>query len=134
MKCYKCGAEVALGRMSCEKCGAMVFSNRSKETENSQMEYKGSLHKVQQGGGAGFSVASMVLGIISIVLFFTVFVPIPCGIISLALGGYSLYTKRDGRGMAITGLSCSIVALGLVIVIVFLGLAAADNSYYYHSY
>lgn len=111
MKCYKCGAEVPSGKMSCDNCGAMIFSNIEERKDVSNMQF--TLPEVSQGGGAGLAVASMVLGIVSLVLFWTILVPLVCGIVSIALGGYSLYTKRRGRGMAIAGLSCGIVALGL---------------------
>lgn len=65
-----------------------------------------------QGGGKGMSIASLVLGICAIVLWplFGVLTAIPCGIVGLILGALALSRKMDGRGMAIGGVVCSIVA------------------------
>ena len=58
------------------------------------------------------SIASLVLGISALVLWplFGVFTGLPCGIVGLILGGLALSRKMDGRGMAIGGVVCSIIA------------------------
>ena len=59
--------------------------------------------------GKGKAIASMVLGILSIV--FTVFgvVPLVMGIVAITLSGFSLSREKDGRGLAITGLVTGII-------------------------
>ena len=64
-----------------------------------------------QKGGAGLAIASMVLGIVALVLgccFY--YISIPCSIIGIILSAASLGMKKPGKGMAIAGLVCSIVA------------------------
>lgn len=68
----------------------------------------------------GLSIASMVLGIISLVLFCIPYLCIPCGLIGLILGGVSLATKKDGKGMAIAGLVCSIIGIALYVICIVL--------------
>ena len=72
----------------------------------------------------GPAIASMVLGIISLVIWY---LGIITGIIGLVLGASSLkhcqpHGPKNGRGMAIAGITCSIIALSLwLIVLVAIG-------------
>lgn len=55
-------------------------------------------------GGAGLAITSMVLGIVSIVIFFLWFVAIPLAITAIILGIVSLVKRYPGKGMSITGI------------------------------
>lgn len=68
----------------------------------------------------GLSIASMVLGIVSLALFCVYYLSIPCAILALIFG--FIGRKRGAKGMAITGIVLGIVALGLDLLII-LGLA-----------
>lgn len=76
----------------------------------------------------GPAVASMVLGILSLVLWYF---GIVTGIIGLVLGASSLKQcqpngPKNGRGMAIAGITCSIIALSLwLIVLLAIGAVAS---------
>lgn len=70
----------------------------------------------QQKGGSGLSIASMVLGIIAVVLCCIAYISIPCAILAIIFG--IIGRKRDGKGMAITGLVLGIVAISLYIIAV----------------
>lgn len=60
----------------------------------------------------GLAIASMVLGIIALVLSCCVpYVPILLGLLAVILGGVSLAKKQGGKGMAIAGLICGIITL-----------------------
>ncbi len=67
-------------------------------------------------GGAGLGIASMVLGIVSLVLFCLPYICFPGGIISIILGGVNLAKKNPGKGMAIAGIVCSIIAIAIYII------------------
>lgn len=70
----------------------------------------------------GLGVASMVLGIIALVMsccFY--YISIPCAIIGLLLGAASLALKKGGKGMAIAGLVTSIVSLVPAVIAIVLG-------------
>lgn len=69
----------------------------------------------------GLSIASMVLGIIALVFFCFVYICIPCGIISIILGGIALATKKAGKGMAIAGLVCSIIGIAIYVICLLVG-------------
>ena len=70
-------------------------------------------------GGAGFAIASMVLGIIALVFsccFY--FISLPCAVIGLILGAVALAKKTEGKGMAIAGLVCSIISVVPAVMII----------------
>ena len=59
----------------------------------------------------GLSIAAMVLGIISVVLFCYPYISIPCALLAIIFGVIGM--KKGGRGMGIAGLVLGIVALAL---------------------
>jgi hypothetical protein len=79
---------------------------------------------VAKGGSKAFSITSMVLGIVGLCLCFTMVIPIICGIVGVVFGAYALYTHKNGRGMAIAGFICSIVAIAIPLFILLIGLIA----------
>ena len=126
MQCFKCGAEIPAGKMACEKCGAIAFTGPNmggniQSNHESVQRNRISTYNSQEStsGGVGFSVASLVLGIISMLLFWTIAIGVPAGVLGVSLGGYSIYRQNQGKGMAIAGLVCSIIALCLCAVMVF---------------
>lgn len=75
---------------------------------------------------AGFGIASMVLGIISIVLMCWPYVSIPTSIIGLILGAVGC-KKVAGKGMAVAGVVCSLITLGIALIIVATGVSILNN-------
>lgn len=65
-------------------------------------------------GERGFGIASMVLGIIALVLFFS-FVNIPLAILSIIFGIIQL-TRKAPKGMAISGIVMSTISLFLLVI------------------
>jgi hypothetical protein len=63
----------------------------------------------------GLSIASMVLGIVSLAINCCGIVGIPCGIIAIAFGGVALSKckkgEAGGKGMAVAGLVCGIITV-----------------------
>lgn len=78
-------------------------------------------------GTMGFSIASMVLGIVGILLSATFFLALILGIVGIVFGAYAIGTRKRGRKMAIAGLVCSIIAVALPIILVVAGLAAISG-------
>lgn len=69
--------------------------------------------------GKGLGVASMVLGIISLVLFCIWYLAIPCAIIGAALGGIAMNKAKEvgmKNGLATAGLTCSCISLGVCLI------------------
>lgn len=75
----------------------------------------------------GFSIASMVLGIISIVLFCIWYLSIPCAILAIIFGIVGM--KKGAKGMAIAGLVLGIIAIAIVLIfVIFVGSALTSIS------
>ena len=77
--------------------------------------------------GKGLAIASMVLGIISVVLFCIPYICIPCGLIGLILGGVVFATKKPGKGMAIAGLVCSILGIAVYVICLIIGASVLSS-------
>ena len=78
--------------------------------------------EMQNNGGSGLAIASMVLGIVALVMsccFY--FISIPCAVVGVVLGAVSLAGQKPGKGMAIAGIVWSIVSL-VPTAFVFLGI------------
>lgn len=69
--------------------------------------------------GKGLGITGMVLGIISLVLFCILYISIPCSIVGAILSGVALKKAKDAgmkNGMAVAGLVCSLIALGICVI------------------
>ena len=64
---------------------------------------------------SGFNIASLVLGIVSIVLWCTGYVSIICAILALIFGIIGI--KKQGKGMAIGGIVTGAIAFALWILL-----------------
>lgn len=76
----------------------------------------------------GLSIASMVLGIISVVLFCFAYISIPCSILAIIFGFVG--KNKGGKGMAIAGIVLGIIAIVLygLTVIGLLSFISATNT------
>lgn len=87
-------------------------------------EYEGEVQDYNNSGkgqGTGFGIASLVLGIVSIVVCCIWYISIPAGILAIVFGIMQI-VKNEKRGMAIAGIICS--AVGVIASIVVLIYAA----------
>ena len=80
----------------------------------------------QNNESKGLAIASMVLGIVSLVLSCVWYVSIPAAIVGIILG--VMHNKKNGKcGMSTAGIACSIISLVLTVLLLVLaavGLAA----------
>ena len=85
------------------------------------------LPRVGRGGdeSIGLSVAALVLGIISAVIFCFWPVSMPLAIMAIIFG--SIGMSKGGQGMAIGGLVCGIAAIVLFLIFLIIGLAAGPT-------
>ncbi|ADL52762.1 DUF4190 domain-containing protein [Clostridium cellulovorans] len=81
-----------------------------------------------QNESKGLAIASMILGIVSVVTSCLWFVAGPCGLIGLILGIVSKVKKQGGSGFSTAGIILSVI--GLIICLVLLILGAAFLSAY----
>lgn len=86
---------------------------------------------VQQNG---LGTAGMVLGIIALVLFWTIFVGVVCGVLAIIFGAIGRRRARDGvasnHGSATAGLATGIIA---VIISLLFAAIVIPNHYCFHA-
>ncbi|MGN0620499.1 MAG: DUF4190 domain-containing protein [Porcipelethomonas sp.] len=90
------------------------------EMNNNQIQNNGMVPQ-EPKKSVGLGVASMVLGILSIILsccFY--YLAFPCGLVGLILGAIGI-KKNSGKGMAITGLVLSIISLAFAVICLVVG-------------
>ena len=73
----------------------------------------------------GLSIASMVLGIVSLVMLCIWYVSIPCAILAIIFA--IIGRKKGGKGMATAGLVLGIIALAFDILIVIFAIGVASE-------
>ncbi|CUU50336.1 hypothetical protein [Clostridium beijerinckii] len=71
---------------------------------------------------SGLAVVSLVLGIMSIILFWAFSYPIILGLAGIIIGLISIAKKRDGLKIAIAGIITSIIGLliGIIFVVLYI--------------
>lgn len=147
MFCPNCGAQNADNVAFCASCGANLGAQQPVYQAPVQPVYQAPVQPVYQQPaqqpvpGKGMGIAGMVLGIVALVLFCWWYVAIPCAIVGAILSGVALKKAQEvgkKNGMAVAGLVCSCIALGIAII--FIAAAAAcvndvynalDYGYYY---
>jgi len=150
MNCNVCGTQLADGAVFCPNCGNAVQANNPQQPQQQPFQQPNFQQpnfqqpNFQQPGfqqpgfqqpfqqpdtptpGKALGIVSMILGILSLVLFCYYYLSIPCAIVSIILSciGKS-QAKKAGKslGMATAGLVCSIVALAIDIIIIATGAA-----------
>jgi hypothetical protein len=83
----------------------------------------------------GIAVASLVLGILAVVLFFTIWIPVVLGILAIVFGALGISkTNKQGapqKGLAIAGLVCGAAGIALAILfivfVIALGTSGAET-------
>ena len=80
----------------------------------------------RQPGGSGLAIASMVLGLVSVVIFCIWYVALPCAIIAVVLGFIARAKanrgEASGGGMAMAGIVLGFVAIGIAVLVIILAI------------
>lgn len=129
MYCTKCGHPNDDNTSFCTNCGAPLGEEKTvaQDFNQPQQPVQPQQPMPQPTGsipGRGLGIASMVLGIISLVFFCTIYLPIPCAIVGIILGIVGRnQAKASGAptGMATAGIICSSISLGLALITIILG-------------
>jgi hypothetical protein len=79
----------------------------------------------RQQEGTGMAVASLVLGILSILLFLVWFLGPPMGILAIIFG--SINKSKQGKGMALAGLIMGAIGLALTLIFYLIVIAMLDR-------
>ena len=86
-------------------------------------------------GTPGFGTASMILGIVAVVLSCIYYLSLPCAIVGLILGIVSLKRGTAGKKMAIAGIITSSISFILVVVWLFIiGMLVLSSDFFYDYY
>lgn len=80
---------------------------------------KSAVNQPMKSASLALPIASMVLGILSVICCCALYLAIPCSIVGLVLGIISLVTNKAGRPFAIAGVVLSGVGIFLVIFLFF---------------
>lgn len=134
MFCPNCGAQNADNVAFCASCGGKLGAE---QPVVQQPVYQAPVQPVYQQPvyqqkpasvpGKGMGITGMVLGIVALVLFCYIYVSIPCAIVGAILSGVALKKAKDAgmkNGMAVAGLVCSVIALGICIAAYVMAAAA----------
>src|SRR5438270_11034170 len=111
--CPYCGAEVSPHASKCRACGEHldeVDTRRRREPES--QDDSGFLPPQKKTGPHGTAIASLVLGIVSMVCWLISFVGFGIPLAGLITGFIAL-TKRGPKGMAAAGITMSGIGLAL---------------------
>lgn len=118
MTCPNCRNEIPEGSAFCNNCGAAV-SAQNRMQPYAQPVTNTEATQVQAAERKGFSIASMVLGITSLILWLIPLLGFPATITGLVLG--ILGRKRGARKMAIAGIILCVITLLLTLTNSILG-------------
>lgn len=108
MFCKNCGAQNADGIRFCANCGADL-------SQQVQPQFVNPTPAPVADPGKGLAIASLVLGIISLLCL-----PIVTGILGIALGG-AAKSKGSKSPMATAGIVCGIIGLAAWVVMLIVG-------------
>jgi len=134
--CKNCGSLNADGVQYCASCGTPMEVVQPQQPNYPVSNYQQPVQQPVPGKGLG--IASMVLGIISLVLFCVWYLAFPCAIVGVILGCIAKsHAKQAGmkNGMAVAGIICSAIAIGLSVLFLVLGLIGlgmlSEYGYYF---
>lgn len=119
--CIKCGAELEDDAIFCDECGEKQIIEQPKVEqiqENQQKKINISVDVNEKQKHSGFGIASLILGILSIITLGGLFIPEILGIIFGIIG---IRDKTKKHGLAIAGLVTSIIGLIILILLVIIG-------------
>lgn len=144
MFCPNCGAQNADNAPFCANCGSRFEQQApAAPVYNPAPGYApvapGYTPAPVANPGKGMGIASMVLGILAILLLCTslTYVAIACAIVGCILGGLGMKKSKEvgmSNGMGVAGLVCSIIALALcVIAIIFVAAFAYEYASFINS-
>ena len=153
--CINCGAVLSPEAEFCASCGAKqpgnadapyseptpTYSAPTPTYSAPTPTYSAPTHGFDINGEthkpSGLAIASMILGIVTLVFFWLFYIALPTGIPGLVLGIISLKKNiSSSKGMAKAGVIMSAIGLGLailfVVFIICIAISASSSSYYYY--
>lgn len=110
MICLKCGSEIDDNSSFCPNCGEKIQTNNFTPFNNEQKNYYNLNNQ-----SIGLGVASLVLGILAIVSFWSIIPPVIFAVLSIVFGAIQI-SKKCGKAMSIAGIITSIIGIILVVI------------------
>ena len=103
MTCPKCGTLNQEGVAFCANCGTALQQNPTQPVQSPNFAPVGV-------PGKGFAIASLILGIVSLII-----AALPCGTMAVI---FAVLAKKKGftGGMATAGIACGVVGLSLWLI------------------
>lgn len=144
MFCTKCGNHNPEGAQKCSFCGAELntdqYSYQTSEPVNQQSPYQQPNYQSypqypSEIPGKGLGIASLICGIVSLVLFCIIYISIPAAIAGLITGCMAkskAKAVRQSNGVAVAGIVCSSIGIALCLIfyaIAIVGLIGAADSF-----
>lgn len=122
MFCSKCGTNVTDGNAFCPNCGAPM--------NNAQQPAQSAPVAQAPAGvpGTGLSIASMVLGIVSLLTFCIWWLCLILGVLAISLGAVGIYKAKvvgAKSPLGVAGLVCGCIGVGLMLIIYLLAYVVA---------
>lgn len=118
MFCPKCGSNIPDNSVQCVECGNK-FGSANQQNAFQQMNNATVINPTVPGKGLG--VAAMILGILSIVLFWLPYIALPMATVGLAIGcigNSKANTVSLKNGCAVAGIVTSCVTLGILLTVI----------------
>ena len=118
MYCSKCGTQSSEGDLFCRKCGSQFSDATPMPPPTPATTTQPRQNEVVTKRKSGFAVASLILGIVGLIIS-------PCLIFGIVFGAVALGQtgknhQLSGRGMALAGLCISVIGIILwVLAIIF---------------
>ena len=126
MRCPYCGTEVSYQEKFCPSCGAVMPLQPPAPPQ--QYQYYPPQPPYMRAEPSGCAIASMILGILSLLCSCFCFFSVPLAVVSLPLGLYHRSKYRGNQGMAMAGIVLSIV--GLVFSLFYFVMMMMEENYY----
>ncbi len=137
MFCNNCGAECSPQSTFCTNCGAALAAAAPQPTPQT---YTPPTAPYATGAypynapvsvpGKGFGIAGMVLGIISLVFFCLWYIALPCAVVGIILSAVGLNKAKAAgakNSMAVAGIVCSAIAIGIAIIFLIIVMVTASS-------
>lgn len=121
MFCPKCGSNIPDNSVQCDECGNKFGSANQQNAFQQQTKNAAVISPTVPGKGMG--IAAMILGILSIVLFWIPYISLPMATVAVTLGGIGngkANTVSLKNGCAVAGIATSCVTLGILLTVILL--------------
>ncbi len=86
--------------------------------------FESNVTNTQPQGGKGMAIASLICGILSLLLCCFSYVGLVLGIVAIVLGIISKKKTENGKGMALAGIITGSIGGAIALIFVIIGLAA----------